>query len=65
MNIQQILKSKTMLFAIALAVFGVLEANAQLLSGFIPPEYYGSAVTMIGIIVAVLRVLTTAPLSEK
>lgn len=60
--IKNCVSSRTMLFALLLAVFGVLEANMQLLSAFIPQHLYGAAVTLVGVIVAVLRVVTTSPL---
>lgn len=63
--IKKCLKSRTMLFALLLAVFGVLEQSLQLFSSIIPPHLYGATVTIVGIIVAVLRVLTTSPLGGE
>ena len=63
--IKKCLKSRTILFALLLAVFGVLEQSLQLFSSIIPPQLYGATVTIVGIIVAILRVLTTSPLGAK
>lgn len=62
---KQILKSKTMMLALALAVLGVIEIQAQLFAPYMTPEVFGVFNIVLGIIVAVLRVLTTVPLSEK
>jgi hypothetical protein len=59
------LKSKTLWFALALAVFGVIEMQAKLFAQYMTPEAFGLFNIVIGLIVAVLRVLTTVPLSEK
>ena len=58
-------KSKTIWFALALAVFGVIEMNVKYFSNYITPEFFGMFSILISVIVAVLRVLTTTPLSEK
>jgi uncharacterized membrane protein len=55
------LKSKTLWFAVALAVLGAIEMQSQI----IPAEYRGHIMILIAGISAVLRVLTTIPLSEK
>jgi len=61
----QIFKSKTILFALLLAVLGVLEINIKVFSQYMTPELFGWFSISISVIVAVLRVLTTVPLSEK
>ena len=58
-------KSKTIWFALALAIFGVIELQVKLFASYMSPEAFGLFNILIGIIVAVLRVLTTVPLSEK
>lgn len=58
-------KSKTLWFALALAVFGVIEMNVKYFSSYLTPEFFGAFSILISVIVAVLRVLTTTPLSEK
>lgn len=62
---KQVLKSKTMLFALALAIFGVIEMQTKLFAAYMSPEAFGVFNIVIGVVVAVLRVLTTVPLSEK
>lgn len=63
------LKSKTMLFAVLLAVLGVVEAQAQVLRGLLLPwlgdAWTGLALLVVAIVVAVLRIVTSVPLSEK
>lgn len=59
------LRSKTILFALALAVFGVVEAQLQLFVTYLPQWGFGAASIIISAIVAALRVVTTLPLSEK
>lgn len=61
----QIFKSKTILFALLLAVLGVLEINIKVFSQYMTPELFGWFSISISVIVAILRVLTTVPLSEK
>lgn len=62
---KHILKSKTMIFALALAVFGVLEMNLNLFASSLTPQLFGAFSIAISLIVAVLRVLTTLPLDKK
>jgi uncharacterized membrane protein (DUF106 family) len=62
-------KSRTMLFALSLAIFGVLEASMgvlnSLLTPIMGPAAFGVFTVAVSVIVAVLRVITTQPLSEK
>lgn len=55
-------KSKTMWFAFALVVFGALEAGFPYLQNIIDPRYYGILLVAIGVIVAILRFVTTQPI---
>lgn len=55
-------KSKTMWFALLLVVFGAIEAGFPYLQTVIEPAYYGSILIFIGVIVAVLRFITTGPI---
>ena len=64
-KLKKILRSKTMLFSLLLVVFGVIEANLSLFRDAIPPQYWGLVVTGIGVIVAVLRFVTTTSIDEK
>lgn len=64
-----ILKSRTLMFALLLAVFGVLEASMGVLNSvltpIVGPAAFGVFTVVVSIIVAVLRVITTQPLSAK
>ena len=55
------MKSRTMWFSFALVVFGALFDNFSYLQSIIDQRYYGILLVIIGIIVAVLRFLTTGP----
>ena len=59
------LKSKTLNFAAVLAIFGAAQANLSLLQEVISPPMYGWLTFGFAVVVALLRVLTTKPLSEK
>jgi len=63
--IRQLWQSKTMRFALALAVLGTLQASMEVFSPYLAPQAYGIVTLIIGMIVAILRVLTTASLSDK
>jgi hypothetical protein len=54
-----------MMFALALAIFGVLEMNLKVFAPHLTPEFFGAFSILISIVVAVLRVLTTMPLDKK
>lgn len=58
-------KSKTIWFAIALAVLGAVLATLPLLKEEVNPVWYGVLTMIISVIVAVLRVFTTLPLDKK
>jgi hypothetical protein len=53
--------SKTMWFSLLLVIFGALEAGFPYLQNIIDPQYYGILLVSIGVIVAVLRFVTTGP----
>jgi len=55
------MKSRTMWFSLLLVVFGALLDNFSYLQGVIDQKYYGIILVSIGVIVAVLRFLTTGP----
>lgn len=57
--------SKTMWFSAALVVFGAVEMYFPYLERNIDPFYYGPIFLAIGVIVGVLRFITTLPLDEK
>lgn len=58
-------KSRTMWFSLALVIFGALADNFSYVQDLINPKYYGVSFIAIGIIVAVLRFVTTQPLDER
>jgi hypothetical protein len=62
-------KSRTLMFALMLAVFGVLEASmgvlGSVLTPIVGPAAFGLFTVAVSVIVALLRVITTQPLSEK
>ena len=60
-----IFKSKTMWFSVLLIVFGTLMDNSVYLKDLIPPQYFSIIMIAIGVICAVLRMMTTQPLSAK
>ncbi len=55
-------QSKTMWFSLALVIFGALEAGFPYLESVIDPRYYGIILVAIGVIVAILRFITTGPI---
>lgn len=59
------MKSKTLWFSVSLAVFGVLEMQQALVRELVGQEHFGAVMLGIAIVTAVLRVVTTKPLSEK
>jgi hypothetical protein len=63
--IKQSLKSRTMIFALALALFGVLETQIHIFSQFMSPEAFGVFNIVVAIAVALLRVITTMPITQK
>ena len=57
--------SKTMWFSLALVVLGVVYDNFSYVENIINPRLYGILLISIGIVVAVLRFITTMPLEDK
>ena len=55
-------QSKTMWFSLLLVIFGALLDNFNYLQSVIDQKYYGAILVAIGVIVAILRFITTAPL---
>lgn len=53
--------SKTMWFSLLLVIFGAIEAGFPYLQTIIDPQYYGILLVGIGVIVAILRFITTGP----
>jgi hypothetical protein len=63
--IQTIFKSKTLMFALILAIFGVVEMNVKVFSVYMTPQMFGFFSIGISVIVAILRIVTTLPLDKK
>lgn len=59
------LRSKTMLVSYALIGLGFVEANFHIVGQFIPEAYRPLAISLIGVVMAGLRLVTNKPLSEK
>jgi uncharacterized membrane protein YdcZ (DUF606 family) len=59
------MRSKTMWFSFALVVLGVVYDNFSYVENIINPRLYGVLLIFIGIVVAVLRFVTTMPLEDK
>jgi len=55
-------KSRTMWFSLLLVIFGALADNFSYVQNLIDPKYYGISFIAIGIIVAVLRFVTSKPI---
>lgn len=55
------LKSKTMWFALAVTIIGIWDQ----LSPFIPPDQLSKVVTVVGPVIAILRMLTKESLKAK
>lgn len=59
------LRSKTLWFAVLLAVGGILEQSQALVTQLVGQQNTGLVMLVISVVVAVLRVITTQPLSQK
>jgi len=55
------LQSRTMIFAAILAALGVIQASTDVFTQLLSPTAMGVLTTVVGVAVAVLRVLTTTP----
>jgi len=58
-------RSRTMWFSLLLVIFGALFDNLSFLQNIIDPRYYGIILVTIGVIVAILRFITTQPLEDR
>jgi hypothetical protein len=58
-------KSKTIRFAVVLAILGAAQVYLPALEDIITPKEYGYATFIVAILVAGLRVATTKPLSDR
>lgn len=60
-----LMRSKTMWFSFLLVIFGAIFDNYSNLQSFLDPKIYGYSYMAIGVIVAALRFVTSAPLEDK
>jgi len=58
----KIRQSRTMWFSLLLVIFGALFDNLSYVQNIIDPRYYGLLLITIGVIVAVLRFVTSKPI---
>lgn len=65
MTFKNIVKSKTLLFAIGLAALGAIETQIGVLQPMMTKETFGLFSIFIASAMAVLRVLTVVPVTEK
>lgn len=63
--IEQHARSRTMWFALTLAVLGVVQASMEVFTPYLTPQGVGFVTLIIGAVVAILRVLTTQAISDK
>ena len=59
------MRSKTMWFSFALVILGVVYDNFSYIQNIIDPRLYGVILIAVGIVVAILRFITTMPLEDK
>ena len=57
--------SRTMWFSLALVVLGVIYDNFSYVQNIIDPRIYGVLLIAIGIVVAILRFITTSSLDDR
>jgi uncharacterized membrane protein YdcZ (DUF606 family) len=53
-----------MWFSLGLMVFGAIYDNFSYVQNIINPNYYGILLIIIGVVVAILRFLTSQPMQE-
>lgn len=63
--ITKALRSKTLLFGYGLTILGALWDNVALVQQLLPAETAGKATAAIGLVVVLLRAVTSKPLGEK
>lgn len=59
------LKSKTYWYGAAVVALGFAEQYSSILTQFVPEQYRGLAVSLVGVGVWVLREVTKTPVSDK
>lgn len=63
--ISKIFKSKTMLFSMLIGILGAIQSSMPFMQDVIPPKYYGLVLMLVSVAIAILRIVTKKPLSEK
>lgn len=61
----RIIRSKTMLVALAISIGGVIQAQSDFLKTVLTPDTFGYVMLAIGIVMAALRVVTVTALVDK
>ena len=64
-SVRGAMHSKTMWFSLALVIVGAIYDNFSYLQNIIDPKLYGVVLIGVGVLVAVLRFITTQPLEDK
>ena len=59
------IKSKTVWFGVAIFALGQIQSFLPSIEQFISPDIYGQLTSAIGIIIIILRSITTTPISNK
>lgn len=59
------MKSKTLWFALILAVLGVIQTMTSAFEPFMSAKVYGLFTVVVAVVVAVLRILTTQAVTDK
>lgn len=59
------MRSKTIWLGLLLVILGALYDNFSYLQEVISPQWYGIILVTIGVLVAILRFVTTLPLEDK
>lgn len=57
--------SKTMWFAVLLDILGIIQVNSDFLSTVLTPAQFGWGMIVVGVLIKVLRALTSQPLVDK
>lgn len=63
--LKQFAKSKTMIFAVLLAILGVLQTSMEVFTPYISSQSVGILTLLVGCAVAVLRVVTHTSIGDK
>jgi hypothetical protein len=61
----RIANSKTLIFSVVLSVLGAVQASMDVFTAYLTPKGMGLLTLAVGVIVAILRVLTTQDIRDK